>query len=69
MIFVFAAGAWFPDAQNRAEDKETAQCSGFRENMRRQFLRQKISIKKTEMKTVSVLYIGENIFAIEKGWD
>lgn len=24
--------------------------------------------KKTEMKTVSVLYIGENIFAIEKGW-
>ena len=51
-----------------AEDKETAQCSGFRENMRRQFLRQKISIKKTEMKTVSVLYIGENIFAIEKGW-
>lgn len=29
---------------------------------------QKISIKKTEMKTVSVLYIGENIFAIEKGW-
>ena len=43
MIFVFAAGAWFPDAQNRAEDKETAQCGGFRENMRRQFLRQKVS--------------------------
>jgi hypothetical protein len=39
--------------------------------MHRQFLRQKISkisIKKTEMKTVSVLYIGENIFVIEKGW-
>lgn len=25
-------------------------------------------VKKTEMKTVSVLYIGENIFVIEKGW-
>ena len=26
-------------------------------------------VKKTRIKMVSVLYIGENIFAIEKGWD
>lgn len=26
-------------------------------------------VKKTGIKTVSILYIGENIFAIEKGWD